>query len=767
MEDRSIKILAIDDINDNLITLNALIKEVYPDATVITSTNGFDGYEIAIEEEPDVIILDVVMPGMDGFKLCQKLKSHLKLRDIPVVFLTALRDDRMSRIRALECGAEAFLAKPIDKSELTAQINAMLKIRKLNLQKSSEKERLALLVKEKTAELEIAHNKTLNLLDALKKENEIRKKSERALLEAQKLARIGSYSLNIVTGEFTCTNEVYNITGMEGVKLLDKDKVYEIVHPLDIDYFHRCNERAVQQKHSADYYCRIIKPDGQIRTVNIRFTPEYDADDKYIANNGTIQDITDRKKAENELRETRDYLEKLIGFANAPIAVWTNKGIITKFNRAFERLTGRKSAEVIGQNYLILFPKAQAPRVTQLLQDSQDYAGLVNEQVDIIHRDGSTRTIIWNSSTIYDESKSPISIIVQGQDITDRVKAEKELLHLSYHDQLTGLYNRRFFEEELPRLDIKSNLPLTIVMGDVNGLKLINDSLGHTQGDILLKEAANALTLACRENDIIARIGGDEFVLILPKTDSHSALQIVDRIKSILIFECKNSVDLSISFGYSTKTSEYDSILEVMADAENDMYRHKLSAKSSIRSQTIDMIMNTLFEKSNRESLHSMRVSKLCELIAVNMNLDKDEVNQIKIAGLLHDIGKIGVNEKILNKKNKLNDDEWNEIKKHPESGWRILSAVKEFSEVANYVLEHHERWDGRGYPKGLKEENISLQARIIVVADAYDAMTSLRSYQKGSSKEEAIKELKRCSGFQFDPKIVEVFIDKCVCSEG
>jgi len=178
-----------------------------------------------------------------------------------------------------------------------------------------------------------------------------------------------------------------------------------------------------------------------------------------------------------------------------------------------------------------------------------------------------------------------------------------------------------------------------------------------------------------------------------------------------------------------------------------------------MRSKTIDIILNALFEKSKRESLHSKRVSEICEAIATMMNFSKDDVNQIRIAGLVHDIGKIGIDEAILNKTERLSAYEWKEIGKHPEAGWRILSSSIEFSELAQFVLEHHERWDGGGYPKGIKGEEISVEARIISIADAYDAMTSERSYRKPISKEATIEEIKRCSGSHFDPKLVEIFL--------
>jgi diguanylate cyclase (GGDEF)-like protein/PAS domain S-box-containing protein len=388
----------------------------------------------------------------------------------------------------------------------------------------------------------------------------------------------------------------------------------------------------------------------------------------------------------------------------------------------------------------------------------------INSHIDdmILERPDGSRILLEVFGTpVNDIQGNPWASLVTFMDITARKKNENELVHLSVHDHLTGLYNRRFFEQELNNLDTPGNLPLSIIMCDVNGLKLINDSFGHDSGDTLLKKAAETIKKVCRGEDIVARIGGDEFVLLLPKTSAHESVRIANQIKELASKEKVANIELSISYGNATKTDEKQSIIEIIANAENHMYRHKLYERSSIRSKTIDLIMNALFEKSSREAAHSNRVSSFCQSIATEMKMNKDAVNQMKIAGLIHDIGKIGVNESILNKPGSLTIDEKSDIEKHPEIGWRLLSSTNEFSELAQFVLNHHERWDGCGYPNGLKGEEIQIEARIIAVADAYDAMTSERSYRKALSKKESIKELMKCSGTQFDPGIVHVFVNQ------
>lgn len=337
----------------------------------------------------------------------------------------------------------------------------------------------------------------------------------------------------------------------------------------------------------------------------------------------------------------------------------------------------------------------------------------------------------------------------------------EHLEYLSYHDQLTGLYNRRFFQEELHRLDVKRNLPLTIVMADVNGLKLINDSFGHTMGDELLKKVSEVITKGCRTDDIIARFGGDEFVILLPKTDGYETEQIIKRIKDIALKEKIGSFDIDISFGYGTKNNEEEKIEEIFKKADDNMYKRKILESLCMKERTISTIISTLYEKDEREEQHSHRVSVLCQSMGAALHLSEGEIKELKTVGLFHDIGKIAIEKNILNKKEKLTDTEWEEIKRHPEIGCRILGTVNNMSAIAQYVLAHHERWDGSGYPKGLKGKEIPLPSRIIAIADSYDAMVSDRNYRDALSEEVAIEELKINAGIQFDPSLIRIFIEK------
>ena len=347
-------------------------------------------------------------------------------------------------------------------------------------------------------------------------------------------------------------------------------------------------------------------------------------------------------------------------------------------------------------------------------------------------------------------------------EMRNRIKnTVKEIKELSHTDQLTGLYNRRFFEEELKRLDTLRNLPLSLIMVDVNGLKLTNDAFGHEAGDQLLQKVAQVLKEECRADDIIARIGGDEFVILLPKTDHLQVATLGERLIGATGKKEIKNLPVSASFGWDTKNSQKEDIETVFKRAEDYMYSKKAYKKDSQRQHSLQIILDTLFTKESREREHARRVSEFSVAIGVALGLSEAEVKELKIAGQYHDIGKIALQEDILNKKGKLSDKERKEIKRHPELSYNILSSVNEFGPIAEIVLYHHERWDGKGYPSGLQGEEIPLQSRIIMVADAFDAMTEKRPYRRALNKEEAVLQLKKGAWKQFDGNITEAFINK------
>jgi diguanylate cyclase (GGDEF)-like protein/PAS domain S-box-containing protein/putative nucleotidyltransferase with HDIG domain len=375
-------------------------------------------------------------------------------------------------------------------------------------------------------------------------------------------------------------------------------------------------------------------------------------------------------------------------------------------------------------------------------------------------KNGEIRYVDVAASPIpYNDKTVLFSIIF---DATERVENYKENVYISTHDYLTNLYNRRYFESQFEVLNDGGHFPLAVVMGDLNGLKIINDSMGHAFGDDLLKQTAGFLSSHSKPGDVISRVGGDEFAVLKADTSEEEMGEWVKNLELIMAKGEKNrssKPSLSVALGYAVQTAAKEDLQELMKKAESFLYANKYFDEKSLKGKTINVIMNALFEKSVREKMHSLRVGKIASRIAQQMGMDINGVNRIKTAGYLHDIGKIGIPEDVLNKAGKLSEAEWKVMKSHAARSYRILQDSGEFSNLCEIVYSHHERWDGKGYPRGLKGDEIPLEARIISVADAFDAMTNHRSYRKECSPRDAIKEIINCSGSQFDPAIVEAFV--------
>ena len=359
-----------------------------------------------------------------------------------------------------------------------------------------------------------------------------------------------------------------------------------------------------------------------------------------------------------------------------------------------------------------------------------------------------------------DKEKRAAELVLANKELALQ---NKEILFLSQHDFLTNLYNRIFFVTEKKRIDTARQLPISIIMGDVNGLKLINDSFGHQKGDEVLIEVANILKSCFRKEDIISRIGGDEFAILLPRTDSRMAGFLCNRVaEACKSYELKESmVYPSISVGHATKTNTFELIDDVFRSAEESMSRQKLLETKSVHSSIIASIKIAMFERSHETAEHAERLISLTKSIGLALLLDTNQLSELELFSTLHDIGKMGISDNILLKRGRLNDQEWVEMKKHSEMGFRIAQATSELIPIANYILCHHERWDGKGYPQGLVGENIPLLSRILSIADSYDAMTNDRPYRSAMTKELAIEEIIRNSGTQFDSDIVDVFVNQ------
>lgn len=394
--------------------------------------------------------------------------------------------------------------------------------------------------------------------------------------------------------------------------------------------------------------------------------------------------------------------------------------------------------------------------LTQLLNDQNAIDHTVEKPLK--RKDGSS---FWANVSVsrirFNQEDIYMSTVI---DISERKKAEEMMHYLNYHDQTTGLNNRHYYEMNISKYDCEENYPLTLIKIDINGMKLINDAFGYEMGDTLVKKVVGLIKPIVYNSDIFCRFGGSDFIILYTKVQKPYIDIIMAQINHMMTNETIQNIKVSVSSAYAMKNTIDEDLNSVLKKAEMRLSREKLIDTSSMLSRTIEIIMNSLYEKNSREMEHSKRVSYWCEKIAQRMNLDSHIVSKLRIAGLMHDIGKIGIPDSILDKPDRLTEEEFNLIRKHSEVGYRILSAANEFSEIADYILAHHERWDGMGYPKGLKGNDIPIYSRIISVADSFDAMTSDRAYRKAMTISQAKQEIIKFSNVQFDPNVVKIFLE-------
>lgn len=588
--------------------------------------------------------------------------------------------------------------------------------------------------------------------------------------KAEMLSRLGNYEVDLKTGRTVWSDELFRIFGFEpGSFEPTMEKRIELTYPADREFVRKNIEKAIADKTDFKIENRIVRADGSVRWV--LSTGYVECDENGICENyiGTILDITDRKELEKSLEGEKEKLRITIASIGDGVISTDLNGNVTMMNKVTEELTGWTQEEAVGRHIEEVFNiineerRVKCENPIQRVIETGLILGLANHTV-LISKDGTERSIADSAAPIKDSEGNIHGVVLVFRDITEEKRRQDEIYYMSYYDSLTGLYNRRYFEEELKRLDTERNLPISVIMGDANGLKIINDTFGHNEGDKLLKQVAKAIKTSCRADDIAARWGGDEFVVLLPKTKRKDAEAVVKRIKKACSNMYVGPLNVSIALGWDTKETMDQDLSEVLKSAEDFMYKHKVTESSSSRSNIINVIFNTIHEKNPRIEEHSKRVSDLCQRIGKAMELSETEINELKVSGLLHDIGKVAIDENTLKKPGKLTEQEWIEIKRHPDIGYRmIVNSSPEMADIAQYILFHHERYDGRGYPRGLKQEEIPLLARIIAVADAYEAMTNERCYGKVLAKDEAIEELIKGKGTQFDPDIVDVFIERVI----
>lgn len=371
--------------------------------------------------------------------------------------------------------------------------------------------------------------------------------------------------------------------------------------------------------------------------------------------------------------------------------------------------------------------------------------------------------------------------------LRDRVQhVTSSLADAARRDPLTGLLNRRGFEGafdvEIERAR-RTEQSLSVIVGDLDRFKLINDEHGHAAGDDALRAVGRALRSSTRSWDGAARVGGEEFAVLAPDTDQHGAYILAERIRATVeqAFQSGPIGPLTLSFGIVSYPVHGQTAETLLQAGDQALYAAKRLGRnrsvissaevpgilartarshddSPVELATLLSFAEALDVRDSGNATHCRRVGRYAELIARELGLPPDSVERVRIAGVLHDVGRVGVPDELLAKDGPLSDEEWPWVRSHPEIGARMLQTT-EFSDIGAWILAHHERPDGTGYPLGADGADVPLEASILGVADAYEAMTSVRPYRASLDPHAASSELRRGAGQQFDERVVEALL--------
>ncbi|MDE6319474.1 MAG: HD domain-containing protein, partial [Lachnospiraceae bacterium] len=327
-------------------------------------------------------------------------------------------------------------------------------------------------------------------------------------------------------------------------------------------------------------------------------------------------------------------------------------------------------------------------------------------------------------------------------------------------DMLTQLYSKNSFYPEMDKVLAKRVYPVTVVVCNTNGIGLVNDVYGWKKGNELLRQAADLLRENLPQTAILARLADGDMAAAFPEVEQEYAERLFENIKEQYRQANDTGISTDIEYGIAVIRDEAKSLDEALKEAGDSMSTKKLMNQSSQKSSLLDSLTQTLTESDYETEEHVERTREMAIRLGRAMRLSDGDLGKLALLAVLHDIGKIAIPHAILLKPGKLTAEEWEVMKTHTEKGYRIASASKELQPIGQYILHHHERWDGGGYPGGLAGEEIPLLSRIITIVDSHDVMVHDRPYHKAMNEEDAEAELRRCAGTQFDPQLVEAFLE-------
>lgn len=472
--------------------------------------------------------------------------------------------------------------------------------------------------------------------------------------------------------------------------------------------------------------------------------------------------IYEKEMSHEQLQTEKDFLNTVLVTIEDGILVLDEAGFIRMTNHAALSILKKAEVELIDQPHI---------RVLNLTDKNgiRYQENLIDQTIRSNHSAPRRESylVAGEDLILIEESASPIKdqnnqlngIVYIFRDITETMIRQKEIEFLSYHDQLTGLYNRRCFEEESQKLVEEKRFPISIIVSDLNALKLTNDAFGHLVGDQLIVSYSNVLKNVFREEDLVYRIGGDEFAVLLPDTPEKEAINCIERVRKELEHVKVDQIPVTAAFGVGVVIENGNSLAEVFRRADEAMYKQKLTDYAQVKRAIINQIILANYEtqpEKRNEIKHCttmmrnyMRWHKMDQAISRKM---------LKLA-LVHDIGNITVQSEVLNKIETLTSSDWKEIKNHPVSGYHILKNIDQYADVAEYVLTHHEWYNGSGYPRGISGKKIPFESRLLAFVSDYAAMTTTRTYRDAFAKSEAVSILRNDRGRRYDPELLDDFL--------
>ncbi len=526
------------------------------------------------------------------------------------------------------------------------------------------------------------------------------------------------------------------------------------------------------------------------RTVGLTSKiPLHDSAGRVIGVLGVSQDITERKAAEEALRASRQTLQTLIDSSPLVICVLDREANVVQWNPAAERTLGWTAAEVLGRPYPGVPPQARPYFLAsrQKVLEGETINGL---ETKVLTKAGTLIDVSLSSAPLRDPDGGITRTMAVMQDITERKRWEvererllAEALERADRDPLSGLLNHRAFhkrlEEEADRA-LRGGTPLCVAVLDLNNFKFFNDAYGHLAGDDVLRQVADALRGVCRSYDTLARFGGDEFAVLMPGLTCAEAGAAAARLRERLAqvgyrpMGDASVIPIEASVGAAVFPDEAPTRLEVLELADSRLRRAKTGGgdednlieplenrlKKSVEGYAmLSALVAAVDNKDRYTRRHSEDVLTYSLMIARALGLDEATQHALAVAALLHDVGKIGVPDHVLRKPGRLTAEETAAMRQHPMMGAVIVGAVPGFEYTLDPIRHHHERWDGGGYPFGLRGKEIPLTARLMAVADAFSAMTTDRPYRKGIPESKARAILADGAGTQWDPACVEAFL--------